>query len=131
MKFNPGFRLSIVDIVFLSTATIASVYLYTFAKPLSYIVAFVVGHFFLFCNITRMSRLPELIWAVVFTALSLLALKFSVISLPVVFLVSTFLTTILVVLESRKPHYHGILWEKVNPNLETWFTENSSNKNVI
>jgi len=126
MEFKPGFRLSIIDIVVIITAILASVYLFTFAKPLSYIVAFVVGHFFLFCNVTRMSRLPELIWAGVFTVLAVLALRFELISLPVVFLISILLTLILVVIESRKPSYHGILWQKLNPNLEAWFAQRSA-----
>ena len=48
LEFNPGFRLSLFDIV----------------------VLFVLGHFFYFCNITRMSRIPKLIWTVCYCFLS-------------------------------------------------------------
>ena len=61
MQFNPGFRLSKIDIgVILTSLTVAGV-LYEYSGVLSFIVLFVVAHFFLFCNVTRMARIPELI----------------------------------------------------------------------
>jgi len=124
MKFKPGFRLSIVDMIVIIIAISASIYFFNSARSISYLIAFVVGHFFLFCNVTRMSRIPEIIWAIFFTALAALSIKYNLLTLPIVFLASIGLTIILIFIESRKPSYHGLLWQKVNPNLETWFSEN-------
>ena len=124
MEFKPGFRLSTIDIVIITVAILSSAYFYTVAKPISYIIAFVVGHFFLFCNISRMSRLPELVWAVVFIVVSILALRFDLLSLFDAFLLSLGLTVLLLILEFRKPSYHGIFWQSLNPNLQTWFAKN-------
>jgi len=38
------------------------------------IILFVVAHFFMFCNIFRIPRRPELIWAVTFISLSVMTI---------------------------------------------------------
>ena len=125
MQFNPGFRLSKIDIgVILTSLTVAGV-LYEYSGVLSFIVLFVVAHFFLFCNVTRMSRIPELIWGGIFILAASSSLKVGVPPLEVAIGVSIFTTIVLVALEVRKPSYHGVFWQKVNPNLEEWF----ANKN--
>jgi len=126
MQFKPGFRLSAIDIIFIAIAILFCIYFFNIAKSISYIIGIVVGHFFLFCNIARMSRTPEIIWAVFFTLFTILSLKFNLVPLSLVFLASIVLSIMLVFLETRKPSYHGILWQKLNPNLENWFTNNNS-----
>ena len=93
---------------------------------ITFLVLFVVVHFFLFCNIIRMSRPPELIWASVFLSLASASLLKGFPSWPVTALISASLTAILVVIETRKPSYHGVLWQMINPGLSEWFAENIS-----
>lgn len=124
-KFKPGFRLSTLDILVIVSAIAGALYFFNIAKPLSAIIAMVVMHFFVFCNVTRMSRIPELIWAFVFTLLTILSLRFNLLPLYLVFIISISLSVTLIALELRKRSYHGILWQKINPNLEAWFRENN------
>lgn len=121
IEFKPGFRLSIFDIGILAIGVIGAWYLKDIGVDLSYILLFVIGHFFYFCNITRMSRIPELIWAVCFVALCGAGVTYGIVTLNEAFIIALILTVVLTVIELRKPSYHGVLWSKVNPNLKEWF----------
>lgn len=83
-------------------------------------IAFVVLHFFLFCNVLRMSRPLELIWAGVFVVVAALAMAM-VVSWPLAFGVALVATVVLAIIETRRPSYHGIAWQTVNPNLPHWW----------
>ena len=85
-------------------------------------VAFVVCHFFLFCNVLRMSRPPELVWAGVFMALAVVAVVTGALSWPVVLASSAALTVALAVRESHRPSYHGVGWRRLNPQLPAWWS---------
>jgi len=124
-EFKPGFRLYYTDLLFLAVTAAAVIYFFDNHKQLSLIILFVVGHFFLFCNIIRMSRKPELIWAFVFLILNLANLYLGKPSFHFVLLLSLITTLILVSLETRKENYHGIGWSKINPDLENWWEKNS------
>jgi hypothetical protein len=126
VKFQPGFRFSIRDFIVLAAAFFVGLYVYPIGSTYSILVGFVVGHFFLFCNIVRMSRHYELIWAAAFLCLIFTHFKLSIPSFTVALMASTTLTIILVALEARSPGYHGIFWEKVNPNLPKWFSKQKS-----
>lgn len=119
--FNPGFRLSKIDIAVIGVSIIAAAVLYRHSALLSFLVLFVVAPFFLFCNITRMSRGPELLWAGVFLIVVSLSLELGVPGFKSAIGLSATTTIILVALELRKPSYHGVFWQKLNPNLERWF----------
>lgn len=119
--FNPGFRLSILDIGVLMVGSLGAWFLRAVEVDLSYMLIFVVGHFFYFCNIVRMSRMPELIWASCFVVITGFGVSNAVVSLTQSFLISFAITIILTILELRKPSYHGVLWSKVNPDLKEWF----------
>lgn len=54
--FQPGFRLSVTDIFIVVGGGAAAAAVWTFDQRLSISIAFVVLHFFLFCNVLRMSR---------------------------------------------------------------------------
>src|SRR5262249_2513053 len=68
--FQPGFRLSALDVIVLIIGGIASAYVMTRDWWFGIAIAFVVLHFFLFCNVLRMSRPLELIWAGIFAAMA-------------------------------------------------------------
>ena len=84
-------------------------------------IAFVVLHFFLFCNVLRMSRPLELIWAGIFAALAVATVSQNLLSWPVVFAVSSVVTVIVAFIETRRPSYHGVGWQKLNPRLPEWW----------
>lgn len=115
--FSHGFRISPLDLVILAVGLCAAV---VAPRDLAIVVAMAVGHFFLFCNVFRMSRLPELIWAAVFLLLASQTLSFATPPWAVTVGVSTTLAGVLIALETRKPRYHGIAWQKLNPNLPEW-----------
>ena len=120
-KFQPGFRLSALDILVLIVGGLASVYAMTIDRWFGIALAFVVLHFFLFCNVIRMSRPLELIWAGTFAALAIPTILFNFPSWPVAFAASIAVTAILAFVETRRPSYHGVGWRKLNPRLpESW-----------
>lgn len=120
-KFQPGFRLSALDIVVLIIGSAASAYAMTFDRWFGIAIAFVVLHFFLFCNVLRMSRPLELIWAGVFAALAVATFSLNLLRSPAVFAISAGVTLIVAIIEARKPSYHGVGWQKLNPRLPEWW----------
>ena len=124
MSFKPGFRISTIDILVLITGGISAGYGYSHSKMISFIILFVVGHFFIFCNVTRMSRIPELIWTGIFLILAGSSISTGQPNWLTTFSLSTTTTIIMIVLETRKPRYHGVLWQTINPKLPIWFQEN-------
>ncbi len=86
-------------------------------------IVYVVGHFFLFCNVIRMARPLELIWAVVFLTLCAVAVGFAWISWPLVFLISGGVTIIVTIIQTRAPSYHGVGWKLINPALPDWWSK--------
>ncbi len=88
---------------------------------LGFVTAFVVGHFFLFCNVFRVSRPLELIWAMVFLVLARLTEPSGRIGWKTTVLISFATTMAVVGIELRKPSYHGVGWSRVNPGLRQWW----------
>lgn len=120
-EFNPGFRLSSFDLAVIILGLAGAWYLRNVSIEFSLIILFVLGHFFYFCNISRMSRVPELIWAACFVILYGVGVLYGIVTVTEVFVISFIITIVLTVLEARKPSYHGVLWSKINPNLKAWY----------
>lgn len=119
--FAPGFRLSVVDVFVLFGGTISAIVLSMYVWWWGFIPAFVLAHFFLFCNMGRISRPLELIWAGVFISLAAATIAFEMPGWLVTVLVSLFVTVVVVVVEMRKPSYHGVGWQRINPGLPEWW----------
>ncbi|HKS16915.1 MAG TPA: hypothetical protein VJU16_06355 [Planctomycetota bacterium] len=124
--FAPGFRLSAFDVLILVGGTGAAIALATVHLWTGLAVGFVVAHFFLFCNVLRMSRRLELIWAAVFTALAVGA-GLAWLSWKFVFPISLAVTLVLAVTELRLPSYHGVGWKRINPRLPEWWESTTNN----
>lgn len=134
-EFKLGFRISIFDICILVAGSVFAAFLFHKSQILfGLIVALVVGHFFLFCNVFRICRRSELIWA---TAFVLLSIGTSFANLPSPSLFAVYLAFVhvsiipaadFIIIETRKPSYHGIFWKKWNPNLKSWWKEQSKTK---
>ena len=116
-QFNPGFRISLLDACVLILGAVGSLIVGSFHLPVGVAIAFIVGHFFLFCNIIRMQRKLELVWAAFFCALVLAAGVWALLSWALVFMASACLTIVFTILTIRHPLYHGVAWSKLNPQL--------------
>lgn len=131
MKFNPGFRISRFDIAVIVTALATAVWLYGYSEKFSFMVLFVVAHFFLFCNVVRMSRIPELIWGGIFSLGCIYSLYYGFTPWYMAILLALVSTVVLVLLELKKPSYHGVFWLKVNPQLPEWFSKKMETKKAV
>jgi hypothetical protein len=118
--FSPGFRLSALDVIILVIGAGAAAGVASVDRWTGVAIAFVVAHFFLFCNILRMSRPLELAWAAVFSSLALCAGQ-KLMPWPWVFCISVGVTVIIAILETRRTSYHGVGWKKLNPDLRAWW----------
>jgi hypothetical protein len=121
-EFQPGFRLSLVDCVVIVVGLIAAVALWSRVWWLGFVVAFVVAHFFLFCNVFRIARWLELCWSGVFVGLVAPTILFGTPSWPITIVAALVMTAIVVRIEMRKPSYHGVLWRRINPELPKWWS---------
>lgn len=118
--FAPGFRLSALDVFILAIGGVAALALAMVVWWWGFVVGFVLGHFFLFCNVVRLARPLELAWAGVFLALAAGTVALGVPGWPVTASVSLVATVVVVRVEMRKPSYHGLAWQWINPGLSAW-----------
>ncbi|MBX3436306.1 MAG: hypothetical protein KF861_02365 [Planctomycetaceae bacterium] len=119
--FAPGFRLSGVDVFVLVGGAAGAVALSMFVWWWGLVSAFVLAHFFLFCNVIRMSRPLELIWAGIFVVLAGATIAFDEPGWLISTLASLLVTVLVVTVEMCKPSYHGIAWQRLNPGLPEWW----------
>src|SRR5262249_29611078 len=105
-EFAPGFRFSIIDAAILAFGGIAAIGCSTLDWWWGFGIAFVLGHFFLFCNIVRMARRFELIWAAAFLLLAAPTALTGKPGWPLTVALSLVVTLLVVTLEMRKPSYH-------------------------
>jgi len=115
--FVPGFQLSVLDVVVLILAVIGTYVLGRYSWWAGLIILFVVGHFFLFCNVFRIARSSELIWAGTFEVLTAATILYEIPGWTITIASSLLLTLMLVWMEMRKPGYHGVGWRLINPKL--------------
>jgi hypothetical protein len=118
--FAPGFRLSVVDGFVLLAGVAGTIILSMIVWWWGFVLGFVLGHFFLFCNVVRMARPLELLWSGVFVALAGATIVLETPGWLVTALLSLVVTAIVVVVEMRKPSYHGVGWKWINPGLPAW-----------
>jgi hypothetical protein len=126
--FAPGFRLSVVDIIVLVAGTAVTIVLSMFVWWWGFVPAFVLAHFFLFCNVVRMARPLELIWSGVYVVLAGATVSLETPGWLVTTLVSLLVTAMVVVVEMRKPSYHGVGWQRINPDLPAWWESHVAKK---
>ena len=90
------------------------------------ITGFAVGHFFLFCNVFRIERKPELHWAGLFVSLTTLNVLIGFPGWPATLGISLGASAGLILMEMRKANYHGIGWKRINPDLPKWWSEQAN-----
>lgn len=117
---NHGFRLSLMDTLILVTLSALT---WMLAGPLgsfTWVILFAFAHFFLFCNIFRIHRPKELLWATT-----------SVFSIAIgswsgepdwmcILAMQSPLTVAVIAWEMRGPWYHGILASRINRRLDDY-----------
>lgn len=127
-EFQPGCRLSKLDVGVLVCGTIGAVAAWSFVWWVGFVIAFVVAHFFLFCNVVRMARPLELIWAATFVMLAGATVVFETPGWMIAIAGSLVVTVLCVCVEIRKPSYHGIAWRRLNPMLPQWWNDHVARK---
>ena len=125
-RFIPGFRLSPVDVLVLLVGGLGAGLVARELWWAGAMIAFVVGHFFLFCNVFRIARSLELIWAGAFVALAGATLLYDSPGWSATFGLSMLLSLVLLAIAMRQPSYHGVLWQRVNPQLPAWWAKQTS-----
>jgi len=120
-KFSPGFRVSAVDLVVLVVGAIATAALASIDASWGLVIGLPVAHFFLFCNVFRVSRAFELLWAGVFVLLAVPTIAWGVPGWWTTVVVSVCVMAAVVVAEMFKPSYHGVGWQRINPELRDWW----------
>jgi len=108
-KHHPshGFRFSLTDALAIIVCAIATTWGLWQLGPIAWLFPFVLGHFFLFCNIFRIPRIPELVWAAAFVLISAVCLVLDVSILHALWLILP-ITLGILVYSIRLPSYHGI-----------------------
>lgn len=119
--FRPGFRISAVDAAVLVAGSAGAAVAAQAEWWMGAVVAFVVGHFFLFCNVFRVARPLELAWAALFLAMAGSTITTGMPGWPATLAASLAATVVVIVVQVRRPSYHGIAWQRINPALPEWW----------
>lgn len=110
------FRFSATDAVVLVVGIAATIALWQYASEMSLLVPLVLVHFFLFCNVFRVARRYELVWAAVFVVNLLAWQAAGRFTWTGILLVQTPVTLGVIALEMRSGRYHGVGWRRINPD---------------
>lgn len=118
-----------LDVIILAGGVTAAFALATVAWWWGFAVGFVLGHFFLFCNVVRMSRPLEIAWAAVFVVLGTATVALDTPGWRATVSVSLVATVVVVIVQMCMPTYHGLGWQWINPELpnswESWKSQST------
>jgi len=108
-KHHPthGFRFSLTDGLAIVVCIAATIWGLRVVGEVAWLFPFVLGHFFLFCNLFRVPRKPELVWAGMFLLLATGCLIVDASILHSLWLVLP-MTAAVLIYSIRLPSYHGI-----------------------
>ena len=123
MPRTAGFRCSWGDTLVLVASVPATWWLWSSVGPIAGAVPFAVGHFFLFCNVFRIHRRKELLWAgccLVNVSAWMLNERCD---WALILAVQSPLTVALIAWEMRGPLYHGVWARRINPRLADYLAE--------
>lgn len=117
-----GFRFNLTDAVILIISVAASAWLLTSHNPFWWLIPFVVMHFFLFCNIFRVRRAFELIWAAIFICLNMWCALRANWNLAIVCAIQLPATICVLAAEIPSRRYHGIFARQWNSSLDDYLS---------
>lgn len=121
--FRPGFRFAATDAVVLLGGAAAAAMAWRIEPAIGVAVALPVAMFFAFCNVVRMVRALELVWAFAYAAGCVVRIQCGWPAWPWLVAGSLLLASVLVGLQLRRADYHGIAWQRFNPSLPAWWAE--------
>ena len=112
VKKEAGFRMNIIDVVFIGLLGSASYYIYTIlgSSENLYLLPLYVGFtFFLFCNVFRLRTKEELIWTLSFLITALVTFKlFHTHWVAITLGLSSLFQAVLIGLAIGSDGYHGV-----------------------
>lgn len=117
-----GFRFSYVDGIAIVLCTIVTWLALPAFGIIAWLPAIVLGHFFLFCNVFRIHRTKELIWAGFFIINFSIWLLLAPLQTPLEWILLTQIpiTVFLIGMETRGANYHGVFAKQLNPQLDAY-----------
>jgi|SRR5215469_8062836 len=118
-----GFRFSSIDVLVIGLFLCATAILWHLNSPLWWMLLITAAHFFLFCNVFRIVRRLELIWATTFILNIGAWAWLNHLNWLFVLVCQLPLTLILLIAGIRSPGYHGIFANRLNPKLNEYLGE--------
>ncbi len=115
-----GFQFSRTDAQAIAVIMAAVLVLWRMGNPLWWILVISAGHFFLFCNVFRIVRRRELIWAGLFVVNVGIWIWTDRLTSPCVLLCQLPITAGLFIADMREPRYHGVLANRLNRQLNDY-----------
>lgn len=116
-----GFRFSATDALAIVAFALAAYAASFVIGSASLVILYVLVHFFLFCNVFRLRRPPELIWTGIFLANFALWMSVGEFDITRPLLAQIPVTILLIVMECRHATYHGVLSRRINSrNIERY-----------
>ena len=115
-----GFQFFATDAAAIIAFTGLAIVFWHFGSPLAWILLITAAHFFLFCNVFRIIRRRELVWAATFIINISLWTWLGKLSITPVLLCQLPITTILILMDLRSSTYHGIFANRLNPSLNKY-----------
>jgi hypothetical protein len=115
-RCRAGFRFSALDALVIVAALPVTWVLWIAVGQVGLLLPVVLGHFFLFCNVFRVPRRGELIWAGLFVVNVCLLAYFGLFVWWQVALLQLPVTVLVVTLAVLRRDYHGLGWSKIRPH---------------
>jgi len=115
-----GLRFSISDAIVLALLACSTVVVYQINESFAWLVGIASMHFFLFCNVFRVRRRREIIWAVLFVLNAGFWFLLGRINWFAVLACQIPVTAGVIAWEIKTPRYHGIFANRLNPRLEDY-----------
>ena len=112
-----GVRLSHADIAVIVIGIAAGVLGFNFVGEIALFIPYVVAHFFLFCNVFRIRRSPEILWASIFLINCIAWFAAGFVNVYYICASQLLVTLYIILREIRQPCYHGIFAQRLNPKL--------------
>ena len=128
--FNPGFRLDAIDTLVLVAGAAGAIFLAQVEWWMGLIIGFAVGHFFIFCNVFRVAKPLELTWSAIFVVLAGSTIATGQPGWMVTVATTLVATLAVIVMQVRKPSYHGVAWQRFNPRLPEWWESQATERDT-
>ena len=105
-----GFRMSVSDLLVLVVAGVATGLALPWLGVMAWLFVIVAGHFFLFCNVFRIQRMFELIWAGLFVLNASIWYVVDALDWWWILVVQSPVTILFIAISFSKQDYHGVFW---------------------